>query len=273
VIRILVIGCASLDTLRLSDGQTHYTIGGAGLYTALAAARVGAETILLAPKPQPLPEQFSLAANRLQWIGPLVSPDDLPRLEIQHHGGGRATLLAAAWGAEAQLTPAALDDDLSGYGVIHIAALSSASRQLGFLRACRKRGAPCVSAGTYAKIVRAEPGTVRALFAEANYFFMNKNEAANLFESWDEARPAPGNLLFITDGKYGLTIRSGRYEEHVIAEKASELDPTGAGDAFCGATLAALAGGDDPAGAADIGAQWAARVVESVGPAALLIDR
>jgi len=35
---ILVIGCASHDVLHIA-GQTYNTIGGAGLYTALAAAR------------------------------------------------------------------------------------------------------------------------------------------------------------------------------------------------------------------------------------------
>src|SRR5690349_11161335 len=96
----LVIGCASFDRLHIA-GQTYNTIGGAGLYTALAAARSGTATTLLAPKPFPLPVVFTDTIQRINWIGPTTPPENLPQLEIEHHGGGRATLLNAAWGAEA----------------------------------------------------------------------------------------------------------------------------------------------------------------------------
>ena len=43
---ILVIGTTSLDTLHIA-GQTYQTIGGAGLYTALAAHYAGAHATLL----------------------------------------------------------------------------------------------------------------------------------------------------------------------------------------------------------------------------------
>jgi len=39
-VRILIIGGASLDTL---DGANHLVAGGAGMYTAMAARRSGAD--------------------------------------------------------------------------------------------------------------------------------------------------------------------------------------------------------------------------------------
>jgi ribokinase len=48
------------------------------------------------------------------------------------------------------------------------------------------------------------------------------------------------------------------------------VDPTGAGDTFCGATLAGLARGQDPITAARHAATLAARKIEHVGPAFLL---
>src|SRR5262245_25456505 len=94
---IFVIGTASLDLLRLADGRVVEAAGGAGLYTALAAHRVGATVGLFAPKSEPLPEPLQPVEQRLRWLGPGISPEQLPHLEIQHHGGGKATLLAASW--------------------------------------------------------------------------------------------------------------------------------------------------------------------------------
>jgi len=80
----------------------------------------------------------------------------LRRLDIEHHGQGRATLLDASWGAEAELNPAALSFDPRRMAIVHIAALRSAQRQLDFAQACRARGAPRLSAGTYARLVQNE---------------------------------------------------------------------------------------------------------------------
>jgi ribokinase len=277
---ILVIGCASNDALHVV-GKTYRTIGGAGLYTALAAARVGAATTLLAPYPDPLPEPFSSVLSLIRWIGPCVSPDEMPRLEIEHHGGGRATLLDAAWGAEAQLTPDCLEDDLSHYDVVHIAALSSAQRQLSFLGACRQRDARRISVGTYARIVYGETETVRMLFEQADLSFMNENEARGLLgdsDLWgiakhsrsEAARGAnPKGLVYVTLGDRGALVFANGQQTHVAGIKANELDPTGAGDTFCGAVLAELARGANPVAAAEAGVRLAARVVEGIGPSAV----
>ncbi len=272
--RILVIGCASLDTLHIG-GQTYHTIGGAGLYTALAAHYAGAQAVLLGPKPSPIPPVLQPVAQRLAWLGPEVPPEDLPRLEIAHHGEGRATLMGASWGAEAQLTMDNLPADLSGFDVVHIAALSSAQKMLGFLQACRARRASRISAGTYYRIVQNEPATVRAIFEQADLFFMNENEAIGLWGSLRVAgriatRTRDNALLFITFDRRGAIVVAGDQATPLPADPAIEVDPTGAGDTFCGATLAGLARGQDPVTAARHAATLAARKIEHVGPAFLL---
>lgn len=266
---VFVVGCVSLDTLHFA-GQTVSTMGGAGLYTALAAQYAGATVTLSAPRPQPLPEQFNAVAARLRWVGPQITPGEMPRLEIIHHGGGRATLLDAAWGGEAALTPDCLADELQAYDVIHVAGLSSAQKQLDFLHACRRRGAQRLSAGTYARAVYGETNIVQALFDEADIFFMNENEANGLFGSAASAQTRPGKVLFITQGGSGATVYESTQGTHIAAAYANELDPTGAGDTFCGATLASLLGGHGPIEAARRAARLAARCVEAPGPAALL---
>ena len=272
--RILVIGCASLDTLHIG-GQTYHTIGGAGLYTALAAHYAGACAALLGPKPDPVPPILHPVAQRLTWFGPEVPPDDLPRLEIAHHGEGRATLMGASWGAEARLTVDDLPADLSEFAVVHIAALSSAQKMLDFLRTCRARRAPRISAGTYYRIVQREPATVRAIFEQADLFFMNENEAVGLWGSLRVAgriatRTRDNVLLFITFDRRGAIVVAGDQATPLPADPAVEVDPTGAGDTFCGATLAGLARGEDALTAARNAATLAARKIEHVGPAFLL---
>ncbi len=271
---ILVVGCVSLDTLHIA-GQTYQTLGGAGLYTALSARCAGARVTLLGPRPVTLSPLLASVARRLDWVGPEVPPETLPHLEIAHHGEGRATLLAASWGAEAQLTTDHLPKDLSGYAFVHIAALSSARKMLDFLHACRERGAQRISAGTYYRIVQNEPATVRAIFEQADLFFMNENEAIGLWGSLRVAgcistRTREGALLFITFDQRGAIVIAGDRATPLPADPANELDPTGAGDTFCGATLAGLARGEDPITAATQASVLAARKIEQVGPAFLL---
>ena len=208
--------------------------------------------------------------QHIEWIGPICDAADLPQLEIVHYGGGKAELKGASWGAETQMTPADLPNDLSGYAFIHIAALSSAQRQLAFLQACRQRGATHISVGTYAWLIQNEPDTVRKLLAEADLFFMNENEAKKLFGSVDAAQAPNNAIVFITLGEQGALLLHQTQHTAVPATPAHELDPTGAGDTFCGATLATLAKGETIMNAARMGSLWASRVITKPGPTALL---
>lgn len=269
---VFVIGTASLDVLHLADGRVAKAAGGAGLYTALAARRAGARAGLFAPRPEPLPEPLQPVAQRLQWLGPIITPEALPRLEIQHHGGGKATLLAASWGAEAQLLPAETPAAVTEARFIHIAALSSAGRQQDFLEALRQQsgGQSSISIGTYARLAYGETEAVRQLLAGADLFFMNENEAKALFGSVKQARTRPGALLFVTLDAEGALVIEGEQRSYISGQPVPEIDPTGAGDTFCGATLAGLAQGLSPVEAAQQAVRLAAQTVSAVGPGALL---
>lgn len=265
---LLVIGGASLDKLHFSD-RICETVGGAGMYTAVAAHLAGAEVSMFAPRPHPVPESLVPAANRVEWLGPSVPPAELPRFEIAHHGGGRTTLVNAAWGAEAHLSPEDLPVDLSGYRLVHISALASGTRQLEFVVSCRERGAKRISFGTYARVIMREADMVQAMFQYADIFFMNENEAVDLFGSVQDSYAWPGKLLFVTLGKYGARVVQGGYVTLVSAPQADEIDPTGSGDTFCGAMLAGLARGDHPVMASRTANSMAARMIEAIGPEAL----
>ncbi len=298
---ILVVGTLSLDVLHLppaSDAapastapmaRTVHTVGGAGLYTALAARAAGAEATLLAPRAPAPPGREALwraVHERVRWIGPDVTTDALPRLEIAHHGHDRATLLDAQWGGEAELVPSHLPPDLQQFDAIHIAALSSAQKQRAFVDACRAQRSPLpsggprqqqdgpqLSAGTYARLVQGERESVRALFEAVDYAFLNENEANGLLDfhgDLSRLRTSSAQLLFVTQGKGGAWVVRGKQRTHVAAQAVRAVDPTGAGDTFCGATLAGLAAGQPPTVAAEQAASLAARAVLHAGPAALL---
>ena len=269
---ILVIGCVSLDTIHLEQNgsrRTYQTVGGAGLFTALAAAAAATTAVTLyAPKPNPLPDRLRGIESKLTWLGPEVRPDEMPTLEIVHHGQGRATLVGASWGPEALLTPENLKQLCrTDFDTVHVAALSSAQRQLQFIHSLRTAdgGGPKLSAGTYARAIAADKASVLQLIDRCNLFFMNRNEASLLFDN-AEISVREDQSIFVTDGENGGRYYSfGQASQHLEAFAADELDPTGAGDTFCGATLAALTESVDVIKSAQIGAVLAARVIEKPG--------
>lgn len=122
------------------------TVGGAGMYmyTAVGTRKTGAQVTLLAPRPIRMHDLLAPIAATTTWVGPEVDIEFFPKLEIAHYGNGQAMLIDAAWGVEVRLQSAEISQflphDLSLFDAIHIAALSSAQRQLDFLRACRALG-------------------------------------------------------------------------------------------------------------------------------------
>jgi hypothetical protein len=71
-------------------------------------------------------------------------------------------------------------------------------------------------------------------------------------------------------GERGALVIQGGHVTHVAGMPAVELDPTGAGDTFCGATLAGLARGEHPVMAARAAVTLAAEMIGAIGPARLL---
>ncbi len=265
--RILVVGGASLDRLHFA-GRSERSAGGAGLYTALAARRAGARVTMLGPRPEPMPPELAPAAERIRWIGERVPPEDMPHFEIVHDGEGRTTMRTAIWGAEARLVPAHLPEgELPEW--VYCVPFFDAELQLDFLRAAKARGCR-TAAGTYRRAAAEQKAQVRKAMGKADVFFCNEEEARSLFGTLDAARTDPGRLLFVTRGKSGARVLQGSHATDVPGVAVRELDPTGAGDTFCGTTLARLALGDHPVRAAERGVAAAAEMITAVGPAALL---
>jgi len=123
---------------------------------------------------------------------------------------------------------------------VHVIPLSDALQQLSFIQACRQRGAKQISAGTWPRDAAEQPQVVRAVIEKTDYFFMNDLEAKAVFGSLESAHTEPGKVLYVTLGAQGACIIQGDTATLIPAVATTVLDPTGAGDTFCGATLAYL---------------------------------
>jgi 2-dehydro-3-deoxygluconokinase len=91
---------------------------------------------------------------------------------------------------------------------------------------------------------------IAAAVAMADYFFPSLDEAQQL----SGAESAEANLewahrlgartVFLKLGAEGVLVSDGTKRERIPGIKVNAVDATGAGDCFCGATLARLAAGD-----------------------------
>jgi hypothetical protein len=206
-----------------------------------------------------------------EWLGPVVSPGQLAKIEISYRRG-KTEYLNLSPGAEADLSPTMLPADLSKYDHVHVAALCDALMQLSFIQACRRRGAKRISSGTFPDDAKKHPQNVRKLVEHTDCFFMNRREAIALFGSLDAANTDPGKLLYVTLGAQGACIIQGDSSTMIPAVSTTEVDPTGAGDTFCGAALAYLLQKKHPVMAARHAVALAAEMIGQVGPSALLSE-
>ncbi len=266
--KLLVIGGASLDVLHLQT-ETKKSSGGAGMYTALAAARAGARVTMFAPRPDPMPPELAPLAERVNWIGPIIPPEQLPSFEIAHYGNGKAELVSARWGAEALLTPENLPALNFDADIVYCGPLADPARQLAFIRYFKARGYRA-AVGTYFRAVSNFRAIVRQTQIEADIFFCNENEARGLWEFENSPIVDAGKLLFVTRSVEGADVIQGAVCTRAATTPATEFDPTGAGDTFCGTTLAHLANGEHPVQAARSGVAAASKMITLLGPTALL---
>ena len=265
-VRILIIGGASLDTL---DGAAKLVPGGAGMYTAMASKLSGAAVTLFAPRPEPIPDALHPVASRVEWLGPAISQTELAHFEITYKDG-QATYVNAYFGAEASLSPQDLPADLSGFDCIHLVPLGNIRQQHDFMLACRANGARRISAGTALDLINQQPDHAAEVLQGADLFFMNEEEGIRLFGSMASVHSRPGQTIFVTRGRDGATVIQGRTATHLSGVAASVVDPTGAGDTFCGAALVGIVTGQHPVMAARQAMPLAAGMTEAVGPAILL---
>lgn len=264
--RILIIGGASLDTL---DGTKNLVAGGAGMYTAMASHRNGAAVTLFAPRPDPIPDALQQVAKSLDWLGPSVALENFAHFEITYTES-KAVYVQSHFGGEESLSPKELPTDLSAFDCVHLVPLGNLRQQHTFMLTCRENGAKLISAGTALHLINEQPEDAAAVLRGSDLFFMNEEEAVRLFGSLDAVNSRPGQTIFVTKGRDGASVVQGDVSTSLTGETANVVDPTGAGDTFCGATLAGIADGRHPVIAARHAMPLSAQMTQGIGPAVLL---
>lgn len=266
---VLVIGSPSLDTVHI-EGQTYETIGGGGMYVAMAARRRGVRVSMFGPRPDPVPEALTAFADRLeQWLGPVVPLERVPRFEIEHQGE-TAVYLDVDVQAQTEIDPRTLPTDLSHYDAVHITAMGDADVQNTFLQLCRERGARLISVGTWLGNIQRKTEASKKLIADADLFFMNEREVSYLYGSAEGATVAPGKVLYATRAEKGAMVAQGEHQTFISAAPVAVKDPTGAGETFCGAALAGVLLGDHPVTAGRTAVLLAGEEIGRVGPEAMM---
>jgi len=268
---LLVIGSPSLDTIHV-DGHTFHTVGGSGLYASMAAWRSGALVTLFGARPDEVPEEIAVFARKLEaWMGPVVPLDQIPRFEIAHDGA-EAHYIHQSIHSETGIDPSALPADLSRYDAVHITAMGDPDSQMALLRTCQQRNANSISLGTGIVNTQTKPAQTRALVQASDIFFMNEEEACAVFGSLDEVSAKAGQLIYITRAEKGALVLLGEHRATIPGYPAQLVDPTGAGESFCGAALSYLTQGYHPVMTGMKAAFLAAREVEGISASFLLQD-
>lgn len=276
--RVSVAGYLSLDDLVCPAGTFQGVPGGGGLYAALAAARAGAETQLIAKVGSDFPESV------LRALPPLgVTIDQV----VRDRGASRRAVLmepvahvsqrlspthgAATWWdrteALAPLPPSRLEADLL---ILTPMPPSIAARWLPVARKAEAR----IALDTSTAFAATEPPSVCAAAAAADIFAPSAEEIACLAPGRDpdaaRAELAALSPVFLEKrGKEGARLwRDGAMIADLPSRAGEVRDATGAGDALMAAFAVAMAGGLDAEVALAAGLDMAALVVSDVGPAA-----
>ena len=267
--KILVIGGASQDILRINDKATK-TTGGAGLYTALGARAAGGHVDMLAPFPSPMPTLMRPINKLINWFGPTVNQDELPHFTIEYDSTGKATYTTVEPRAESLMTESDIPSNLSDYTYVHIVQMGNIDVQLRMLHKCRDSKAQYISVSGGHSLQDNQKEKISALIEQADLCFMNEHEAANNLNNTKDFSSPSDTILFVTHGENGVSIIQGNDLQRIPINPTDPRDPTGAGDSFCGAVLSYLCKLEHPVQAAKKAAKIAKITVSHLGTEGLM---
>lgn len=241
--RLTVIGSINLDLVATGprlpvagETVTGATLarhpGGKGANQALAAARLGAEVVLIGRVGDDAMADEALALLRAGGVdlsgvvADPVAPTGVALIAVDPSG---ENLIVVAAGANHAVTVADLPERIDGPVVLQLelpipVVEAAVARTEGFVA-----------------VNLAPAATVSdALLARADLLIVNEGEAA----FYGERLHAGGGRVIVTLGAVGAVMfEGGREMARATPPKVSVVDATGAGDAFVGAVVVALSEG------------------------------
>lgn len=255
MVKIGVIGSCAVDLVvtssrRPAAGETvlgesfKMVPGGKGANQAVAAARLGAETVMIGRVGE---DNFGeIILNNFKSNGISVSHVE----PVTHCESGTAHIVLAEGdnsivvvkGANDLLTPEYIKQKLDVIGEMDMIMIQQEIPEETVVlvsQLCAEMNIPLLLNPAPARAV--DPSVIE----NAAYLTPNEHEAALLFDGLSKAealRKYP-NKLFITEGAQGVRYYDGQQEVLVPSYKVEAVDTTGAGDTFNAAFAVALAEG------------------------------
>jgi sugar/nucleoside kinase (ribokinase family) len=280
----VVVGSVSVDRIRTPGCIDERTVGGAGLYAALAAAATGAAVGMVGLLSDHRLVDDIIWPDLLEHDGLLRVPGRRLHFDIRYDKRGRATYLVDGADAEELVSFSALPERYTRVGAFHLCPTGPVLTQLRFaqrLRADPRTASATLTATTFRARIESSPTAVYRLWGLTDGFICNAEEACLLTATTRLAQAitaigrhlatqSRSTVTFVTNGGFGCEVITVGGHWHIPARHVVVVDPTGAGEAFAGALAAARAGGAGWLDAARYAVAVASLAVTDVGPRALL---
>jgi ribokinase len=274
---ILRVPALPLPGETVTGGRLSISPGGKGANQAHAAARLGAEVLLVASigdDPAAATERAALAADGIDLSGLSAAPFPTGLAVVLVDTAGE-NAIAVAPGANEALTPAQVTSRLSTWLTPGAVVLCSLEIPLDAAVAAAQ------AAATASALVIVNPAPARPLPAPllaGTILTPNQGELGNLVPGAPDEDAAIGHLLdsgaraiLVTRGSRGATLhRKATAPAAIPALEVSVVDTVGAGDAFNGALAWSLACGADLAAAATAAVTAGAAACTGAGARAAL---
>lgn len=280
---LLTIGELTLDDVVVEGGAVDWQqAGGGALYSAVGAlvwsSDVGVSSAVGHDYPQGLLDELACSGLDLRGVARsaqtqsiglwLLYENDGTRRQVQKNRGGTFAVLddLRRPPSEAGLEPAG----------VHVAPQSSQG-QLRALEHLRGRDVVRTLDLLIEPYIDRDPYTSGAVFADLDAFLPSAQEVVDIWGhddtrrlgQWLVERGSPAALA-VKRGSDGVDVLVGRTLVRVPTVVENLVDPTGAGDAFCGGFLAGLVATGDPVEAAVRGVVSASFVCETRGALAAI---
>lgn len=255
--RVLVVGSINMDLVSYSDripkvgetvlGQRFLTVpGGKGANQAVAAARLGAQVVLLGAAGMDhygdqLVEHLSKNNINTSQIKRVATPTGVALINVDSAGNNQIVVVP---GANFQLSPLDLEERQQVFANCDVVVL-----QLEI--PLDTIGKAIELASQYNKHVILNPAPAQPLpeawFSKVDYLIPNEHEAVLLggepTDNYFALRQKLKKNLLVTRGEQGVTYANKDSVENVPAFQVEVVDTTAAGDAFIGGFSVGLAEG------------------------------
>lgn len=273
---LVLVGNLLVDDLVYDDGTTRMgQPGGALLHAAIAAtafgAKVGCVSIVGSDYPAHALAALEARGVSLEGVSRLEGPG--VRVWLLYEAGARRMIpwLGRPTHADVSPLPESFPRAYDGAKGVHVAPMPWA-RQAAFVAAVG-RGGQQVSLDPCEPLDDAGLDRVRSALAHVDVLFVSDDEVAFVDPAGALPSLATGRtkcVLHRRGREGGVVYQSDGTRTTWSAFPTSEVDPTGAGDVFAAAFMAAWVGGASLRDAVARGAAAASVAVEGVGASALL---